>query len=151
MRFNHCFIILLTSLFVAACSPSASQDQAPTSSVQAARPTIVGLEGLSAGPVLGIVIDSERKVIAIEPASVAQEAGLQLGDIIEEINGFALTDQASRPSIKESLYTTPNSQITLLRAGSLIELEVAPKPPQAPSSNTPPLTPTPVQPPNDYL
>lgn len=90
-------------------------------------------------------------MIAIEPASAAQEAGLQLGDIIEEINGVALADQASMASIKESLYNTPNSQISLLRAGSLIELEVAPKPPQAPSAETPPLTPTPVQPSDDYL
>lgn len=107
---------------------------------------------------LGVVIDEKRAVVLIEPDSPAEKAGLQLGDILERMEGTPLLHSEDRMKArflmndihKEKGYRL---RLTVIRNGVTIELPFMPEPPFNPVvlPDPPPPTITPVWPPYDFL
>lgn len=103
-------------------------------------------------PVLGVVIGRNREVLHIEPFSAAENAGMQLGDVIEQINDVSL--EYNRVQAKWLINTSPkgtNLHVLLKRQDATIELEVMPSIIHIPEHNAPLPSVTPVFWPQDYL
>ena len=49
-------------------------------------PTVI-VDGIAPRKVLGVVVDKSLTVLRIEPGSAAEQAGLEVGDILVELNG----------------------------------------------------------------
>lgn len=52
-------------------------------------PTII-VDGSAPREVVGVVIDKNLTVIAVEPDSAAKQSGIEVGDVVLEINGQAI-------------------------------------------------------------
>lgn len=102
---------------------------------------------------LGVVVDENLKVLHIEVDSAAEKAGLQLGDILETIDGISFTKDREKARTR---ITTPRQdqtqakilKLTFKRADKAFEVDVNLAPP-----NPQPVegTGTPVPTPEDYF
>ena len=109
-------------------------------------------------PRLGVVIDQNLTVLAVDASSAAERAGVQAGDVLLQIGDVPFV--GNREQVKALIADArPNQalRLRLLRGGQPIDLrvELAPMPPPIyPTINPsgpPPPTSTPVPPTDDYL
>ena len=104
-------------------------------------------------PVLGIVIDSDGKILYVEPGSASERAGLVSGDILISIDGFSVTSE--RDKVRELIRSNTEEmmmEILYQRGENVILTQITPSQKiQNSDDQTPKLTPTPVFPPEDYL
>jgi len=104
-------------------------------------------------PVLGIVIDSDGKILYVEPGSASERAGLVSGDILISLDGFSVTSE--RDKVRELIRSNTEEmkmEIQYQRGENVIVTQITPSQKiQQPDDQTPRLTPTPVLPPEDYL
>jgi membrane-associated protease RseP (regulator of RpoE activity) len=63
-----------------------------------AKPAVVAdnVSSIRKAPTLGIVVDSQMKVVDIDPGSIAEKAGIQIGDILESLDGVAFDTDGQR-------------------------------------------------------
>ena len=99
--------------------------------------------------VLGVVVDEKLKVLQVEPDNAAAKAGVQVGDVLDSVDGISLgkdkdkaKDKIHEPKAGKKL------KLKLKRADKDLDLDVSPAPP-APHPGGP--TPTPVFAPQDYF
>lgn len=104
-------------------------------------------------PVLGIVIDSDGKILYVEPGSASERAGLVSGDILISIDGVSVTSE--RDKVREVIRSNTEEmkmEIQYQRGENVIVALITPSQKiQHPDDQTPKRTPTPVFPPEDYL
>ena len=104
-------------------------------------------------PVLGIVIDSEGKILHVEPGSAAEIAGLVSGDILISIDGISVN--LERDKVRELIRSNTEEmkmEIQYQRGENVIVTQITPsRQIQQSNDQAPKLTPTPVLPPEDYL
>src|SRR5690606_14185718 len=104
-------------------------------------------------PVLGIVIDSDGKILYVEPGSASERAGLVSGDILISLDGFSVT--LERDKVRELIRSNTEEmkmEIQYQRGENVILTQITPSQKiQNSDDQTPKLTPTPVLPPEDYL
>lgn len=107
---------------------------------------------LVAAAELGIFTDEKLSIILIEPGSAAEKAGLQLGDMLESIEGIPLALAEDRREAKR-LYRHnlegKEMHLTVVRNGERLELPFIPQQPPNRSADTP--TTTPVFAPYDFF
>ena len=115
---------------------------------------------LVAAPELGIVTDEKLSIIRIEPGSAAEQAGLQLGDMLESIQGIPVISAEDRLKAKQMIWSSSAGeqlQLTVIRNGETLDLLFTPLPPPFYPSETqnpeqePTPTITPVWLPYDYF
>jgi hypothetical protein len=108
-------------------------------------------------PVLGVVVDKDMKVLHIEAESAAEQAGIQVGDILEMIEDVRFATE--RRKAKEIIGHNQNQQpldLKLKRNNQDLVIKVIPT---APTFDSPKYaragqaipSVTPVIPPDDYL
>ncbi len=103
-------------------------------------------------PELGIVTDEKLNIILIEPGSAAEKAGLQLGDILERIEGIPLVlaeDRSKAKQVYRHNLEGMEMQLTVIRNGETLELPFVPMRPSNLPENMPTITP--VWPPYDFF
>ena len=104
-------------------------------------------------PVLGIVIDSDGKILYVEPGSASERAGLVSGDILISIDGVSVTSE--RDKVREVIRSNTEEmkmEIQYQRGENVIVTQITPSQKiQQSDDQAPRLTPTPVLPPEDYL
>ena len=132
--------VVLTMGMVAGCN---QQERASPPAVLVAGDAVVG------GDELGVVVDKEMKVLGVEPGGAAEKAGVQVGDVLDSVDGISLgkdkdkaKDKIHEPKAGKKL------KLKLKRADKDLDLDVSPAPP-APHPGGP--TPTPVFAPQDYF
>jgi predicted metalloprotease with PDZ domain len=106
----------------------------------------------SAAPVFGLVLDANKRVLQVEPGSASEKAGVQIGDVIEAINGISLVrnpDEA-RDAVMEARNVKKAIMVKLKRNDQEQTLQVTPASPVLPQTGPIPPTVTPVLSPNDY-
>jgi S1-C subfamily serine protease len=115
-------VALLTVLvFVAGCGAAPSRGQMPA-------------EGAMPAPNLGITTDGQLVVVAVEPGSAAQQAGITRGDVLVSLDNHPIT-AASYMDIRRRIAGVPAGQtlpMVVQRAGQVVSLRVtfAPPPPR---------------------
>lgn len=104
-------------------------------------------------PVLGIVIDSDGKILHVEPGSAAERAGLVSGDILISIDSISVNSE--RDKVRDLIRSNTEEmkmEIQYQRGENVIVALITPSQKiQHPDDQTPKRTPTPVFPPEDYL
>ena len=104
-------------------------------------------------PVLGIVIDSDGKILHVEPGSAAERAGLVSGDILISIDSISVNSE--RDKVRDLIRSNTEEmkmEIQYQRGENVIVTQITPSQKiQNSDDQTPKLTPTPVLPPEDYL
>jgi S1-C subfamily serine protease len=136
--------------------PAPTQSDYPPPS----RPTpglAVTVESIPAPSVLGVVIDQDMQVLHVEPDSAAERATIQVGDILETIEGVPFATERRRA--KQMIWHNHNQQplnLKLKRNAEELLVTVIPLPPNfartdlaTPRQLLP--TATPVWPPYDYF
>ncbi len=152
---TFCFGLLL-----AACSATGTSSAGASVVSSAQRQVSDGSEQMvsaSGGtPPLGVVVDEQLVVLAVEPGSTAEQAGVQLGDRLVSLGDLPIAD--NRDKVKEMIYgfvagdkplalkvSRDNKEMTLAIDPSLA------RPVIPVARDGPPPTATPVMPPNDYF
>lgn len=142
-------ISLLFICLVTGCISQNSTKELPDQSEE----TKIVAYALFPQPVLGIVIDSDGKILYVEPESASERAGLVSGDILISIDGFSVTSE--RDKVRELIRSNTEEmkmEIQYQRGEIVIVTQITPSQKIQPSDDqTPKLTPTPVLPPEDYL
>ena len=104
-------------------------------------------------PVLGIVIDSDGKILHVEPGSAAERAGLVSSDILISIDSISVNSE--RDKVRDLIRSNTEEmkmEIQYQRGENVIVTQITPSQKiQHPDDQTPKRTPTPVFPPEDYL
>ncbi|MEL7626525.1 MAG: PDZ domain-containing protein [Anaerolineaceae bacterium] len=104
-------------------------------------------------PVLGIVIDSDGKILHVEPGSAAERAGLVSGDILISIDSISVNSE--RDKVRDLIRSNTEEmkmEIQYQRGENVIVTQITPSQKiQQSDDQAPKLTPTPVLPPEDYL
>lgn len=90
---------------------------------------------LSPAPVLGIVIDQEMKIISVESDSAAEQAGLQVGDILKSIHSKFVSNPLQARQIFYDSNLTIKMRFTIMRDGNEIPFEILPKAPNGSARN----------------
>ncbi len=111
-------------------------------------------EGLTPGAVLGLVLDAQMVVIAVDPAGGAAQAGIMPGDLLLTVNDLVVADNIQQ--VKQLIAVTGAGSsivVAIERQGQRLIVDVAPLPPQpAPAPDGAALpTATPVLPSLIYL
>ena len=144
IEFSLLFICLVTG-----CISQNSTKELPDQSEE----TKIVAYALFPQPVLGIVIDSDGKILYVEPGSASERAGLVSGDILISIDGFSVTSE--RDKVRELIRSNTEEmkmEIQYQRGENVIVTQITPSQKiQNSDDQTPKLTPTPVLPPEDYL
>ncbi len=143
---NISFIIFV---FLTGCATKNSIMEKPNQSEE----TKIVTYGLFLQPVLGIVIDSDGKILHVEPGSAAEIAGLMYGDLLISIDGSSIISE--REKVRELIRSNTEDremEIQYQRGEKVFMAQITPSQ-QMPQSTdqVPKLTPTPVLPPEDYL
>jgi S1-C subfamily serine protease len=97
---------------------------------------------------LGIVVDENNKVLGVEFGSAAEQVGIQVGDLLEELDGISFQ---KKETVKEKIHEPKEGKklkVKLRRNGKEITLDITPAP-RRPNSGA--STPTPVFAPQDYF
>ncbi len=138
---------------IAAVAPTPLVTEAPTTT-----PTVTNRQieeiFFYAADGLGVVVDENVKVLHVEVGNSAERAGLQVGDILETLDGVSIAKD--RELVKEMLRANSHGQLQpekrfklLLRRGDQeLEIEVNPGP-MLPEPGE--VGATPVWPPQDYF
>ena len=104
-------------------------------------------------PVLGIVIDSDGKILHVEPGSAAERAGLVSSDILISIDSISVNSE--RDKVRDLIRSNTEEmkmEIQYQRGENVIVTQITPSQKiQQSDDQAPRLTPTPVLPPEDYL
>ena len=104
-------------------------------------------------PVLGIVIDSDGKILHVEPGSAAERAGLVSSDILISIDSISVNSE--RDKVRDLIRSNTEEmkmEIQYQRGENVIVTQITPSQKiQQSDVQAPRLTPTPVLPPEDYL
>ena len=104
-------------------------------------------------PVLGIVIDSDGKILHVEPGSAAERAGLVSSDILISIDSISVNSE--RDKVRDLIRSNTEEmkmEIQYQRGENVIVTQITPSQKiQQSYDQAPRLTPTPVLPPEDYL
>lgn len=100
-------------------------------------------------PVLGVVVDTQMIVLHVEPGSAAAIAAVQIGDVLETLDGISIAASIAqvKARIREAQPNRPLS-LKLRRGGQLVQVDIVPMPPRPQAGQA---TPTPVVDPNTYL
>ena len=152
-------VAVVVALGVAACvqstTPAATQ---PTAGAVVGTPGPVAAS--YAAPELGIVVDEKMQVVNVESNSAAEEAGVQVGDLLQSLDGVAFATDMHK--VKEVVgysrtideakgqYAPADKslQLLLVRKGETMTLSIIPA---GPGGRPDGPTPTPVWPPYDRL
>ena len=150
---------VVVALGVAACVQSTTP-----AATQSTTRSVVGLPAASeasyAAPELGIVVDEKMQVVHVVIGSAAEKAGVQVGDLLQSLDGVALATNVQK--VKELVQTSraidettrqyvPLSkplQLLLIRKGETMTLPITPGGLDNPNPGP---TATGVWPPYDYL
>lgn len=110
---------------------------------------------LTAGKVLGIVLDQNNVVTHVEPSSAAEASGILVGDEIEDIDGVKLMDKTVD---KDGFISDPAKEKFREKDGKEVKIKIKRNGKQQEILTqagewraAPGGTPTPVMPPNNYL
>lgn len=91
--------LLLAVLLLAACIALAAPVESPVALSESSESSVVSASWPA--PVLGVVVDAENRVVAIDRDSAAEAAGLQQGDILLDVRladeALAVARSASAP------------------------------------------------------
>ena len=146
---------VVVALGVAACvqSTTPAATQSTTRSVEV-------VSASYAAPGLGIVIDEKMQVVNVESGSAAELAGVQIGDLLQSLDGISFATErekvrytvaTSRTIDEEKGQYMPLDkplQLLLIRKGETMTLPITPGGTGRPGDGP---TPTPVWPPFDRL
>lgn len=142
-------ISLLFICLVTGCISQNSTKELPDQSEE----TKIVAYALYPEPVLGIVIDSDGKILHVEPGSAAERAGLVSGDILISIDSISVNSE--RDKVRDLIRSNTEEmkmEIQYQRGENVIVTQITPSQKiQQSDDQAPKLTPTPVLPPEDYL
>lgn len=116
----------------------------PTATSEAGVTTVIDY----AAPELGIVVDSQLKIIQIESKSAAEQGGLQKGDVLEMVNDIQIIHPSNAFRAFHARKPSQKTTLVILRGGKEITLEILPT---SRSGSPGALTPTPVPPDMTYF
>lgn len=103
----------------------------------------------SGGDELGVVVDENMKVLHVEPGWAADKAGVQVGDVLDSVEGVSLLKE--RGKAKDLIHAPKKDKklhLKLKRANQDVTLEITSFPPPS-GENLPTVTPVPT--PEDYF
>ena len=142
-------ISLLFIYLVTGCISQNSTKELPDQSEE----TKIVAYALYPEPVLGIVIDSDGKILHVEPGSAAERAGLVSSDILISIDSISVNSE--RDKVRDLIRSNTEEmkmEIQYQRGENVIVTQITPSQKiQQSDDQAPRLTPTPVLPPEDYL
>ncbi len=98
--------------------------------------------------VLGVVVDENNRVLEVEPDNAAAKGGVQVGDLLDSLDGISFQDKVSVKARIQGQNEGAIFKLMVQRNDQSIILEIGPMPPVA-RFNAP--TPTPVFAPQDYF
>ncbi len=105
---------------------------------------LVSCTGSYPAPSLGVVVDANFTVVDIQKGSAAEEAGVQIGDILQTLDGNAYSNPDDWKDPLGGMAEGQKYQITLQRGNATLTLEVTAAR-QDPDLYSPGITPTPIQ------
>jgi len=109
--------------------------------------------GLTPAPVLGVVIDSNGKILHIESGSAAESFGLLVGDTLISIDGVSIISE--RDKVRELIRANTEKtemELRYQRNDNIVVIQISPsQQPQFSIDQEIEATPTPVSPPDEYL
>lgn len=144
------FVIVLSCLIlvVAACGQRSTPTAEAPSQPTIYTPEII-MDFIMPADVIGVIVDENIKVLEVESRSAAELAGVQVGDVLDSLEGISFKD---REKVKAKIHEPMDGKrfkLKLRRNDENIEVDISPAPPAfVPAGNN---TPTPVLPPQDYF
>jgi predicted metalloprotease with PDZ domain len=106
-------------------------------------------DATSPGDELGVVVDKDMKVLDVEPGSAAEKAGVQVGDVLDTVEGVSVgKDKDKVKNLIREPKKDKKLKLKLKRADKDMEVDISPAPP-VPRPGA--ATPTPVFAPQDYF
>ena len=106
-------------------------------------------EASGGGDEFGVVVDKDMKVLDIEPGSAAEKAGMQVGDVLDTVEGVSIgKDKDKVKGIIREPKKDKKLKLKLKRADKDMVIDISPAPPAARPNAA---TPTPVFAPQDYF
>ena len=145
-------LIEMSLLFIILVTGCVSQNSTKNIPDQSEETKIVAY-ALYPEPVLGIVIDSDGKILHVEPGSAAERAGLVSSDILISIDSISVNSE--RDKVRDLIRSNTEEmkmEIQYQRGENVIVTQITPSQKiQQSDDQAPRLTPTPVLPPEDYL
>ncbi len=76
------------------------------------------------GPTLGVEVGDRLSVTAVTPESPAQQAGIQVGDVIAAVNGHAVTSPDDLRAQLDAVAPSSDYTLRVTRAGANVDLRV---------------------------
>lgn len=108
---------------------------------------VITTTGVGPAPVLGIVIDSNMKVVFVEKGGAADKSGIKIGDTLIRIN----SKRVKQPKAAREVFyknSAQKSKLVILRDGKEMTIEIRPAKPVARAGQA---TPTPAPPDMAYF
>lgn len=114
--------------------PASSQRERATTE----RPVASDSLTLEPAPQFGLVLDKEMRVIDVEEGGAAEKAGVQVGDVLTELNGEALAPLDSLPQVDAAFELAAErtmrrgaapASLAVRRNGAATRIEIMPGPP----------------------
>src|SRR5687768_8362866 len=99
------------------------------------------LQGDYPAPALGVVVDRTRTVVAVLPDGAGEKAGVQVGDVLEALNGTPLARIAEWRTEVSRIERGQEFDLTVQRAGQSVTLRGTSRLPPA-ANLAPGVTPT---------
>ncbi len=149
------FFFLLTSivLVILIILPGCQRQDAEIETSNQSEETKVISDFLMPAPVLGVVIDSNGKILHVESGSAAESFGLLVGDALISIDGVSIISE--RDKVRELIRANTEKTEMVLRYqrdDNIVVIQISPsQQPQFSIDQEIKATPTPVLPPDEYL
>ena len=149
------FSFLLTSIVLAILIilTGCQRQDAETETSNQSEETKVISYVLMPAPVLGVVIDSNGKILHVESGSAAESFGLLVGDTLISIDGVSIISE--RDKVRELIRANTEKtemELRYQRNDNIVVIQISPsQQPQFSIDQEIKVTPTPVLPPEEYL
>lgn len=94
----------------------------------------VDVVGDGPAPILGVIVDQNYKVVGLVPNGAAEQAGVQVGDSIKQVNGQPITGGNSALRIFRRLDKSKHVMLVLERGKKELDVKLIPLPPPLPQA-----------------